>query len=352
MWPACGSGGHGGPANSKSFGTVSASATDLVIADPINSAVNVASINSSGTLSSIAGATFLVGAQPIAMATTQGKFIFVLSQGAGNITQFVIASDGSLSQPQSPAATGLQPSAIAVEPADRFALVANKGSGTISVYSINATTGALVQVGSPITLNVTTPQALAINGNFVFVAGPNAIDVLIFNPATSSFSFATGSPFSAGPATTNIVALYSPPTNNNRVFAVDTAAGVLRGFTLDNTGALVSTGVLATGTRPVALVPNPQNTLLFVANQGSNDLSVFTVDSTGAVAPAAVALVATGTGPNALSYDPVNNFLFVSLFGAKQIVAFSVNTTTGALTPAGTPFAVTNASTALAVGKP
>jgi 6-phosphogluconolactonase (cycloisomerase 2 family) len=353
LWEACDSAVGGG--NGRSFNNGGSSTNFLLYADATAGAVNIASIASTGMLATV-GTSTPVGVHPIAMTVTpDGKFVYVLNASSSTVSQLVVGTGGAITQPQSAIGTGLQPSAMAMDPQERFLVVTNVGSAggaTLSVFSINTTTGALTAAGTAIPLTVTNPTAVAISDNSVYVAAPNAIDVLVFSPSTSSFSFAAGSPFSAGPVTTNIAALYSPAQASNRLYAADLATNRLLSFTL-STGALTPGASLGTGTHPGALTANSQNRLLFVANQGSNNISVFTVDATtGAVAPAATPLVSTGTGPNVLAYDSTDNFLWVGLSGSKQIVAFLVNTTTGALTPIGSPFTVTNPVSAMAVAKP
>ena len=354
FWQGCGSGSGGGGRGFINGG--GNTATYLLYTDSSAGATHVASIDTAGTLIGVGGAV-QVGVQPTAItATPDGKFVYVLNTSSASVTQFAVAADGTLTQPQVAAGTGLQPSAIAVDPQSRFVLVANQGSGagtSVSVFSINASTGGLTSVGTAIPLNVTDPKAIAISGNFVYIAGSNKIDVMVFNPSTSTFVFEGNSPFSAGPVSTDITAIYSPPQQSNLLYATDGSTDSLLTFALDNGGVLSGTATTPLGSTPVAMVAGNQDRLLFVANQGSGDVSIFTVDpTTGAIAPAATPTFAVGSSPNALAYDPVNNFLAVSLSGTKQIAILGVNTSTGGLSTLGSNLAVTNAASGLAVAKP
>ena len=148
---------------------------------------------------------------------------------------------------------------MAIDPTSRFALVANQGASTLSVYSINATTGVLTAVGSPIPLNVTGPKKIAINGNFVFVASTTAIDVLIFNSTNSTFSFGTGSSIGGGGSSANIVAMYAPPQATNRLYVLDASSNAIVPYTVSNTGVLTQGASIATGTQPAAMIAGLQN---------------------------------------------------------------------------------------------
>jgi 6-phosphogluconolactonase (cycloisomerase 2 family) len=353
MWQGCGSGSGGsGGGGGKSFGGGS-TATYLAYLDSVIGNVHIASIPTSGALATVAGSPYLAGSQPVAMAVTpDGKFIYVVNSSSSNVTQYAISAAGALTQPVPPIATGVQPSAMAIDATERFALVANKGASTLSVYTINATTGDLTASGSPITLHVTAPQTIAINGNFVFVASATAIDVLIYNSTTQTFSFGTGSSIGGG-STANFVALYAPPQATSKLYALDEGTNAIIPYTVSNAGVLTQGASIATGTQPTAIIPDSANHFLFVANQGSSNISVFAVDaSTGALSPAATPLMTTGTSPNMLAYDSVNHFLFVSQAGTSQIQAYAVTTTNGALTAKGTPFTVANAPAAMVVAKP
>ncbi|MDT8066722.1 MAG: beta-propeller fold lactonase family protein [Terriglobia bacterium] len=354
MWQGCGGngGGTGGGRYGNSGGNT---ATYLLYTDATANTIGVAAIGTSGALTVMAPAQ--TGLQPIGMAATpDGKFVYVLNANSGTVSQFAVAADGSLTQPASAIGTGLQPTAIAVDPQERFAVVANTNSGaggTLSVYNINSTTGILTLASTSATLlNIADPKTVAISGNYVYVADADTIDVLVFNPQTFAFTFASGSPFSAGPAGTSITGLYSPPQASTVLYAADGNTNSLLSFSISG-GALQATGSLPTGTQPVALVADNQNRFLFVANSVSDNISVFAVNATtGALTAASTTALTTGTAPNALAYDPVNNFLIISESGTKQILPLAVNTSTGGLSTLSGSMAVTNSPSALAVAQP
>jgi 6-phosphogluconolactonase (cycloisomerase 2 family) len=352
---AVGCGGKGSGGGRFGGGGGSSSSTYLLSTDATAATLNLASISSSGSLTAV-NTPAQTGVQPIAVAMTpDGKFAYVLNANSSTVSQFAVATDGTLTQPASAIGTGLQPTAIAVDPQERFAVVANTNSGagaTLSVFSINTTTGVLATAAAPIPLNVGDPKTLAVSGNEIYIADANTIDILIFSPATGTFAFATGSPFSAGAASTNISALYSPPQASTVLYATDTTTNQILSFTLSNSG-LTATGSLSTGTQPVSPTADNQNRFLFVANQGSDSISVFSVDpTTGALAPITTMALAAGAAPNLLAYDPVNNFLLISESGKNQVLALAVNTSTGGLSPLAGPLSVTRAPSGLAVAKP
>ena len=354
VWQGCGngSGGSGSGGGGKQFGG-GTTTTYLAYLDPVAANVNVTNIPTSGALATATGSPYLAGSQPVSMTISpDNKFIYVVNASSGNVNQYAISTAGALTQPVPPIATGVQPSVMAIDPTFRFALVANQGASTLSVYSISSTTGVLTAVGSPITLNVTAPKKIAINGNFVFVASSTAIDVLIFNSTTNTFSFGTGSSIGA-PGSGNIVALYAPPQATSRLFAVDASTNSVVPYTVSNTGVLTQGTPLATGTNPVAMNADEGNRFLYVANQGSNNLSVFEVDpSTGVLTTAVVSPISTISSPVTVTFDSVNHFLFVAGSAPTQIQTYAEDTGTGALTAKGTALVVNNAPAAMVVAKP
>src|SRR5215469_8714995 len=79
-------------------------------------------------------------------------------------------------------------------------------------------------------------------------------------------------------------------------------------------GALTPVGKsAATGTQPTALLFDPTNTFAYTANAGSDDISLFTLNSDGSLAAASSTVsVHPGVRPVALAMDPKGHFLFVA----------------------------------------
>ena len=76
-----------------------------------------------------------------------------------------------------------------------------------------------------------------------------------------------------------------------------------------------------------------------MANQNSNDVSAYTIDSTtGALTLVAGSNFPAGTNPRSLTVDRTNSFVYVANSGSNDVSAYSIDGTTGALTPLGSPF--------------
>ena len=94
------------------------------------------------------------------------------------------------------------------------------------------------------------------------------------------------------------------------------------------------------GTSPSSVLVHPSNRFVFVANQGENDISQFTIDSTLGSLKEVLPRTPTGLTPVSLVMDSGGTFLFVVNRVSSSISTYSINSGSGALTAvAGSPFA-------------
>jgi len=178
----------------------------------------------------------------------------------------------------------------------QHAYVANAGDNTVSAYTIDATSGALAAVGTPVATG-TSPHAIVgtQDKKYVFVGneGSNDISAFAVNSASGALTAVPGSPFPAG-----------------------------------------------TDPKALALYQGDSNNYLYVANAGSDTVSAFAVDPTGALTPLSPATFATGKSPSSIAVDHYLGYIYVANNGgSNDVSAFSVDTFTGLLTPlVGSPF--------------
>jgi 6-phosphogluconolactonase len=76
-----------------------------------------------------------------------GKFAYVTNSASNDVSMYTInATTGALTS------TGMiariSPVSVAVDPAGKFAYVTNSASNDVSIYSIDAATGALTLIGT------------------------------------------------------------------------------------------------------------------------------------------------------------------------------------------------------------
>jgi 6-phosphogluconolactonase len=199
------------------------------------------------------------------------------------------------------------------------------------------------------------------NGSKIYVVGLGTPNVQIF--AASSSGGLTAD-------TTNLAGTGSRPDAiilaHHFAYVLDSAGGVQPGgiseYTVGGSGtlsaartaiALSSTTVTATppktGLNPLSMVMDSKGKFVFVANQGSNSVSAFSVDgSTGLLTEITGSPFATAAGPSGLA--TTGNTLFVANQGAGTVSVYTIDQSSGNLTQAsGSPFAAGTSPTALDV---
>jgi 6-phosphogluconolactonase (cycloisomerase 2 family) len=187
-------------------------------------------------------------------------------------------------------AAGNGPDSVAVDPAGKFAYVANFGSNDVSMYTIDATTGALASLGT--------------------IAAGTSPDSLVVDPA-GKFAYVTN-------FNSNDVSMYS----------IDVT-----------TGALISIGSVAAGTQPVSVAVDPAGKFAYVANWTGNDtdgsVSMYTIDATtGVLTPTGT--IATALSPTSIAIHPSGKFAYVTNSGSNSVSMYSIDSATGTLTLIGT----------------
>lgn len=108
-------------------------------------------------------------------------------------------------------------------------------------------------------------------------------------------------------------------------------------------GAITAVGSpinLPLTSEPSAVAYSPDARFLAVANQGDNNVAIFSVASTGILTEISGSPYATGVEPLALSYSTDGRCLTVANYADNTLTLFSVDATTGALTVIDSAFPV------------
>jgi 6-phosphogluconolactonase len=302
----------------------------------------------SGALTAIAGSPYPVGSGSIAVAAdASGKFLFVANAGSSNISAVSInQTDGGLTQVAGSAfAAEAGMDSIAIDPTGLFLYAVTGNSDNLWAYSVNPSSGALTPLsGMPVAIAAGTSSSFVSidnSGKFLYVAAhgsvssgiygfsrdtstgaitalsgfPVAVNGLAnrgtFDPAgmfllvtgTNVFGTAGGVDVFSLDAASGALTLTGPATQvgddpagivvaGGNVYVPNTAEVTISGFTLNfNTGALtaVSGSPFPSGGRgsingPLGIATTRAGTFVFVCN-ASNDISVFSVGSGGALTP-------------------------------------------------------------------
>jgi YVTN family beta-propeller protein len=310
-----------------------------------------------------------VDPQSIALDPT-GKFAYVMDGGSdgdgGYVSMYTInPTTGALASIGPPVSTygygvysgsGVNAGSVAVDPLGKFAYVTNAGDvwdygdgadGTVAMYAINATTGALTSTG---TINgncpgLCLPSSVVVDpsGRLAYVA--NGGGGVPYNVAMYTINSTTGALTSIGTiaAGTDPLSVAVDPAGKFAYVAnwtgYDTDGSVSM-YTIDaTTGGLTPIGTIATGLSPTLIAVHPSGKFAYVTNSGSNDVSMYTIDATtGALT--FIGSITAGIDPVSVAVDPAGKFAYVANWTGYDtdgsISMYTIDATTGGLTPIGT----------------
>jgi 6-phosphogluconolactonase len=224
-----------------------------------------------------------------------GKFVYAADGGAfpagsfggsSSVSMYTINSTTGALTSIGTIAAGTGPDFVALDPAGKFTYVTNFGSNDVSMYTINATTGALESIGT--IAAGTEPVSVVVDpaGNFAYVANSGSNDVSMY--------------------TINAT-----------------------------TGALTSIGTIAAGVEPFSMVVDPSGKFAYAVNFNSNDVSMYTINATtGALT--SIGTIATDISPTSMAVHPSGKFAYVTNSVSNEVSIYSIDGATGALTLVGT----------------
>jgi YVTN family beta-propeller protein len=282
-----------------------------------------------------------------------GKFVFVTNEG--DPWGYEAGSNGSVAMYAIDATTGAltstgtvngncpglcDPSSMVVDPSGKFAYVTTGGAGVpynVGMYTVNATTGALTSVGAiaagPVPISVAVDPA----GNFVYVAAVNATSGSAGSLSMYAINATTGALASTGTIATGTdpVSVAVDPAGKF-AYVTNSGSNDVAIYTIDaTTGALTSIGTISAGSTPTCIAIDPSGKFAYVTNSASNDGSMYTIDATtGALT--SIGTTAAGSTPTSIAIHPSGKFAYVTNSGSNDVSMYSIDSATGALTLIGT----------------
>jgi len=220
------------------------------------------------------------------------------------ISMYTIDSSTGVLTPTMPATvpTGFFPQGIAIDPSGKFVYTANSDDNTVSMFIINQTTGVL------------TPTA------------PPAVSTLA--------DVSTG--------------LYSSPDavtvhpSGKFAYAVNEDDGTVSMFNIDSTTGVLTPTMPATvfaGAIPFDITVDPSGKFAYVPNNDSGGVMTdgiyqYTIDSvTGVLTQNNPPAVAAGNSPTSVAVDPFSKFAYVVNRNDNTISMFTIDPGSGNLTP-------------------
>jgi len=267
----------------------------------------------------------------------------------GYVSMYTInPTTGALASIGPPVISGDEvPGFVTVDPFSKFAYVVTPGDvwdygedeyGSVSTYTINPTTGALTSTGVIYGTgeNFCCFNSIAVDtsGKFAYVVNENAGPA--GNVSMYTINATTGALTSTGTIGTGAqpVSMAVGPTGRF-AYVANWGSNDVSMYTIDGTtGALTSIGTIPAGTNPSFVAVDPAGKFAYVTNWGSNDVSMYTIDgTTGALT--SIGTIA-GSNPTSIAIHPSGKFAYVTNSASNDISMYSIDAATGALMLIGT----------------
>jgi YVTN family beta-propeller protein len=183
------------------------------------------------------------------------------------------------------------PVSVAVDPSGKFAYVPNGGGlvpNNLAMYTINATTGALTSVGT-ITAGTagTGPVSVVVDpsGKFAYVVTESDTRGSAGNVSMYTINATTGALTSIGTiaAGTGPVSVVVDPSGKF-AYVTNFSSNDVSMYSIDGaTGTLTPIGTIAAGQSPTSIAVHPSGKFAYVTNSASNDVSTYSIDTTTGV---------------------------------------------------------------------
>jgi len=290
-----------------------------------------------------------------------GKFAYVASSGNvwdidfGSVVTYTInPSTGALTSTTGGInGTGINGTpeffnSVAVDPSGKFAYAADGGAfpagsfgglSSVSMYTINSTTGALTSTG--MIAAGAGPDSVAVDpaGKFAYVTNFESNDVSMYTIDATTGALASTGTIAAGPGPVSVAVDPAGKFAYVANWTYDTEGSVSM-YTIDaTTGALTFIGSIAAGTSAFSVAVDPAGKFAYVANWTGNDtegsVSMYTIDATtGVLTPSGT--IATELSPTSIVIHPSGKFAYVTNSGSNSVSMYSIDSATGTLTLIGT----------------
>lgn len=322
-----------------------------------------------GALTAVLGSPFTNAAftaqghpYPDIAVDPQSHFLYLASYYDGVVAGFTIDQNtGALASVGPGVAAGAGAGGIpAFSPDGKFLYVVNQGAtnpfggnvvgttnnaNTVSAFSINQTTGQLTLVGTVATGNTADTNhgaqpswiAFTPNGKFAYVSNTGQSSVTAFAVgADGSLTAPTNVPSTGHPQDLTIDStgthLYAPNTTQD---AQGNPAGNVTVFSIDGTsGALTALGQVPAGLQPIFLQIEASGKYAYVSSNGGSEVYGYSIGSNGMLSALSTPTFATQPNPNFVNIDPSGKFLYTANRnggGAGTISAFKIDPATGLL---------------------
>jgi len=234
-----------------------------------------------------------------------GKYVYIGIEnidGTNQITQYTVQPDGTLQCVGITSMTGY--TYLVFNNNGSYAYAANRSTGTISQYSVDA--GGVLHALTPATIQsgvsaLAQPSAVIIHPSNQFVYSANWVDGTI-----SQFSVNTDGTLRAlNPA--NVATVSCPDSmavdpTGKYLYVASCAGGPIGQFSIGLGGTLtpLSPATVSAGNGSYTLAIDPSGRYLYVANAADNTISQYSVGANGTLSPLSPASIADSSGPEGI----------------------------------------------------
>jgi 6-phosphogluconolactonase (cycloisomerase 2 family) len=305
-----------------------------------------------GVLTALANSPFSVSSSgdPEQLAIdSSGSFLYVTERSTDGLYGFTIGSDGSLTAMQSgnPFPVGKTPNHINIDAGNHFVYVNNSASSDIWVYSIASGTGLLTNV-SEIRTQLSTAQGI-VSGTAGLTFTPTALYI-----ANASIPGGTIQQFTIDASTGNLITLSTPigagddpltvVTDPFGLYAYDVApdsgsngVGSVFAYSITSTGlSFTNINMVGAGKGPSWLTTDLSGSFLYVTMQ--TDTDIWKYDLVSGVPTNGASTDTTSPGPVFVTTEPSGQYVYVANTTGASIDMYKINLPGGSLGPVGSGF--------------
>lgn len=293
----------------------------------------------SGALTSISDTpTTLAGPSNGLAINSTSQFLYVSLPAANAIYGFSIAKSGVLTALSGfPVATGTTPKGLTVlNLSGRDYLYAvNSGSGSVSAYQIDSTTGALTSLGTA--GGTTGPKTIVGFGRYLYLDNSTGLaDVFAVNTSTGVPASSSNGAIGSGPSSVSIT------PSGSFLYSTNALSGDVSIKSVDsNTGAVSGSSSFLVNANPQFGIIDPGGRYFYVAHPTSGDVLGYQLNrTTGATTAVNSVIIANA---RYMAIDPLGRYLYVGNSSGTSVHGFSIDFGTGSLA-ALTPASVTTGS--------
>lgn len=338
------------------------------------------------------------GTNPVSIVVkTGGRFVYVLNQGTlpsgcssaatcnqpwtgSGISYFSVGGDGTLTFQQTYHSQGYEPVWLQFDSSNSYLYVLDRyspsgnGNGSITVFSIDPTTGRLTLVlnTQSVPPNSPAPTFTEVGQNPIMMksVGTCVYTVNSADQSVTPFSQGTGGQLvipTTGRITTNANSISSINGTGSFVILTDAGANQILPYNIGSNCSLspLNGGVVnnAPGTSNPTysfIATASSNTYLYVLNQSTTNttttqpfssISGFLIQANSGLTALTGSPYTVGAGPVCMVEDPTNKYMYISTRNAGQVTGKLFDSNTGELSQLsrGSTFAATGLASCLAI---